>query len=539
MRRFSRGLKLLGLFLLGTALFAPAYGQAPLYYSNQNQYFLHGLAEADFGFLRDDWLARTRDPIPLFSLLVAFTVRFLHPLAFHLYYALLMGVYAASLFAVFVAVLGPVRARWRRYIFLALLVVVHSAVVRWASYHWLGQDYPWYLQSGVAGQYVLGAVFQPSTFGVLLVAAVALFAWEHYLLTAIAVGLAATLHPTYLLPGGLLVLGFLVALLTTKRTLPAVTLGLLALVMVLPTVLFVVFTFGPTSPEEFALAQRIVADRRIPHHTRPDLWLDPIAVVQILWIFLGLSLIEPGRVRFALLFTAAAAVVLTVVQIMDRSTTLALLFPWRISAVLMPVATTVILARLVGLLPDTRVRPSLRWAGIAAVLGCAAGGAWICLTHQGYHSSEEEVALLEYVRTHASAGEVYFIPVRVPDRNKPSRGSLSSDFEPLADKKADGRVIPVDLQSFRLSTGVPIYVDFKSIPYKDTDVLEWNHRLGLAQKIQDALGKGDLSAAYRSLRNDTGATHVVVRADQHLSDPHFEQVHEDDAYRVYRIVNVD
>src|SRR3977135_1083966 len=80
-----------GLFLLGTALFAAAYCQAPLYYSNQNQYFLHGLANAGQGLLREDWLANTGDPTPVFSALVAFTAQTLHPWAFHVYYALLLG----------------------------------------------------------------------------------------------------------------------------------------------------------------------------------------------------------------------------------------------------------------------------------------------------------------------------------------------------------------------------------------------------------------------------------------------------------------
>ena len=39
--------------------FALSYAQSPLYTSNQNQYFLHGLARAGFGFLRDDWLVHT------------------------------------------------------------------------------------------------------------------------------------------------------------------------------------------------------------------------------------------------------------------------------------------------------------------------------------------------------------------------------------------------------------------------------------------------------------------------------------------------
>src|SRR5262245_50561360 len=84
------------LFLLGTVLFAAAYTQAPLYYSNQNQYFLHGLARAGDGVLQEDWLANTADPTPIFSGLVAVTATFLHPWAFHVYYALLMGAYAGA-----------------------------------------------------------------------------------------------------------------------------------------------------------------------------------------------------------------------------------------------------------------------------------------------------------------------------------------------------------------------------------------------------------------------------------------------------------
>ncbi len=89
------------LFLLGSALFAGACALAPLYYSNQNQYFLHGLANAGVGLLNEDWLAKTHDPTLVFSALVTVTVRFLHPFAFYLYYGLLLGVYAAAMLGLF------------------------------------------------------------------------------------------------------------------------------------------------------------------------------------------------------------------------------------------------------------------------------------------------------------------------------------------------------------------------------------------------------------------------------------------------------
>src|SRR3954453_23712953 len=90
----------------GGAIFSAASGQAPLYYSNQNQYFLHGLAAAGEGNLADDWLAGTLDTTPVFSLLVEGTARFLHPWAFYAYHALLLGVYAAALLSLFFYVAG-------------------------------------------------------------------------------------------------------------------------------------------------------------------------------------------------------------------------------------------------------------------------------------------------------------------------------------------------------------------------------------------------------------------------------------------------
>src|SRR5438128_7216158 len=108
----ARALRGVILFLVAAALFAAAYTQAPLYYSNQNQYFLHGLADAGEGLLEEDWLAGTKDPTPVFSALVSVTARMLHPWVFHIYYALFFGAYAVALILLFVAVVGePTAAR--------------------------------------------------------------------------------------------------------------------------------------------------------------------------------------------------------------------------------------------------------------------------------------------------------------------------------------------------------------------------------------------------------------------------------------------
>jgi hypothetical protein len=524
------------LFVVGTAAFAAAYCQAPLYYSNQNQYFLHGIARAGekYGYLRDDWLASTLDPTPIFSALVAFTAHYLHPSAFYVYQALLLGAYGAAMLGLFGAAAGRETARRRWPLFVALFVAAHAALPRWCSHRWLGADYPWFFQTGLAGQYLLGPMFQPSVFGVFLVVAVALFARGHTYPAAFCAALAAVLHFTYLLSAGMLVLGMIAALLAERRAYQALGVGALALALVLPTVAHVLLTFGPTSTETFAEAQWVLVNVRIPHHTRPDLWFDAVAALQIAWVVLALMLARPARLRYLIGVPSVVALLFTLAQVTTHSNTLALMFPWRVSAVLVPVATTVILSRLVDVLPAAFDAPAAKVVAAGAFALCVVGGVWLSVGRQGFHNSDEELPLLNYARENRRPGQVYFLPVHVPDLAASTHGSLSSDFKPLADKQRDARVIPVDLQRFRLYTGVPILVDFKSIPYQDAEVLEWYHRLRCAEELQEQIRRGEVREALAELRQ-RGITHLVVPAGWDVEDNEMKQPHEVGAYRVYEL----
>ncbi len=542
----------LAAFLLIALAVALAYGQAPLYYSNQNQYFLHGLAQGGFGGLEHDWLANTTDPTPLFSGLVAGTYRFLHPALFHFYYGILFAVYLFSLLAIFShlnlpPMLGGDTEGGSRLVFVAVILAVHSALIRWGSYRLFGLDYPWYLQSGVAGQYVLGAMFQPSTFGVLLILAIALFLRGRLFWAVTSACLGATIHTTYLLGAAMLTLGFIVVLwregaagsgdprrTRDPRRTGAWRLAGWALLLSLPAAIFVAVTFRPTSIETFQQAQHILAQFRIPHHCLPRLWCDEIAVGQIAWVVLALALVRRTRLFTVLLVPLVFATVLTVAQMVTESNTLALLFPWRISAILVPVATVINLGSLIIALPARFDSRMAKGASLAVIGLFAAAGIAIMYLEQGYQSSPEEVAMLDFVRANRSERDVYLIPVKVPDLQASTRGSLSSDFKPAAAKQRDPRLIPVDLQRFRLYTGAPIFVDFKSIPYRDTDVLEWRARLDRNERYYTHLRAGRPDEIREDLRRDR-ITHVVTTSDQPLEDERFKLVYGDEYYRVYWI----
>ncbi len=538
-RPFLRTTKGTLLFLFWAMVFGISYTQPPLYYSNQNQYFLHGLARGGEGFLDEDWLANTADPTPVFSELVAFTYRHLHESLFYVYYVLILGIYFHALLGTFTVVCGGQTTQRMRLSFITLFVVLHSGLLRWASAHLFGVDYPWYFQSGVANQYLLGAGLQPSVFGVLLVLSVYAVLRDRPLLAVTWSSLAVVMHPTYLLSAAFFTLSYLYLLCREKSLRAAVVVGLYALVLVSPVVVYNLVSFGPSSADNFAEAQHLLVHLRIPHHASPERWFDGIALAQILWVLLAVFLVR-GSLLFPILsLPFALSLVLTFVQLVTGNDTLALLFPWRTSAILVPLATTVVLGRMVNGLAQRLRRPTLgQKHAIEIVCGLVlaifvAGGAAIASLDLGYRTNTHEIALLEYIREHKSPGDVYLLPVEVPKLSSGKRGAASLNFTPPPRRSMQVQTISVDLQRFRLFTGAPIYVDFKSIPYKDVEVLDWHERVLWNHHLYEQRDWNREEINAELLRRHI--THVVVPAARDIRWDALELVYHDASYRLYRV----
>lgn len=515
--------------LLLAVIFAVAHTQSPLFYSNQNQYLLHGLAAAGVGYLHEDWLANTRDPTPLFSWLVAVGYRQGGSAFIHGAYFLLLMVYFISVRWLVTAIPpwpATAAARWS---FAAVFTAAHAAGPRLLSVALTGTDYPWYLQCGVANQYLLGPGLQPSAFGVLLVSGLAALAHRHPLWAAVLTAGTCLFHPTYLLPAGLLLTAYVLVHLQDARQGPvAGGMVLLATLMLLPVMAYTVFTFGSANPHTWSEAQRILVEVRIPHHAVIDRWFAGIDALQLGWVVLGLYLVRSTPWGKALMLAAAGGLTLSLMQYWTQSHLLALLFPWRISAVLVPVATAIISARLAMQVATTAwVLPVA--GAVLAGLGLA-GGAVMALGW-GYQMNRDEEGLLGYVREHVQPGQTYLLPVRFPAVRQ-GRGTASTTFTPAPRPRPDSPLIPVDLQRFRLATGAPIYVDFKAIPYYDLEVLEWYRRM---QQCEQWYAGGWDSPQRRDQLRCEGITHVVAPAAQPLTAYYLRPVYHDAAYVVYRV----
>jgi hypothetical protein len=513
--------------VLLAAAFALAHTQAPLYFSNQNQYFLHGLAAAGVGDLRSDWLANTRDPTPLFSGLVAVGKMALGEWSFQAAYFLLLGGYYLTFLALVRSLPGTPDTPMFRLAFTALFTAAHAALPRLLSVRLTGVDYPWYLQSGVAGQYLLGPGLQPSAFGVLLVVGLLLFARGRPRAAAAATAGAAVFHATYLLPAALLTLGYVVALGIARRYRDAVLTGMIALAVVAPVLVYAALNFAPTDPETFAKGQRVLAEVRIPHHTLISRWLDLVAWLQLGWAAVGLALLRLTPLFLPLLVATFGGVAFTIAQVLTGSDTLALLFPWRISAVLVPLATAVVAAHVAAAVPANR---GYARAAEVVLLVLFVGGVTIMAGRLGYQSGDEEEDLYRYVREHRRPGDVYLLPVQFP-RPPEKRGIGSNSFTPPP--RPGSHLIAVDLQRFRLHTGAAVYVDFKSVPYRDVEVEEWQRRMEACQgwyKTADWDAAGVRAALVRA-----GVTHVVAPTSRPITAAGLLTEHIDPAYTVYRV----
>jgi hypothetical protein len=228
-----------------------------------------------------------------------------------------------------------------------------------------------------------------------------------------------------------------------------------------------------------------------------------------------------------LVVAAAVGLGLSLVQYATKSPSLALLFPWRISAVLVPVATAVILANLAARLPP---RTWVAWASGVVLTALAAGGAGVMLAGVGYATPPEEEPLYAFVRTHAGPHDVFLLPVRMPEVGA-GRGTRSTTFTPPPRPKPGSNQIPVDLQRFRLHTGAPIYVDFKSVPYADTEVRTWRNRMGQAEEWYADWNRPGVRAELR----DAGITHVVAPAARPIAIDGLAEVYAGPGYVVYRV----
>lgn len=493
--------------LLLVAAFDVTFGQSPLYSGNQNTYLLSPLAQAGLGDLARDWMANTADRMPTTSLLVRETVEHIGRWPLHLYQAVLMGLYLLALVGLAVGAMRRVTPG-RLWMLLALVFVGHVNIGLSSVFR------------GSAGQSVLFEVFEPALFGVFLVVSLLLFAAGRFLPAAACLAVAATAHPTYLLTGAIFA-ALYAAVVWRREGRPRLALAVIALfgLLTAPIAVYTLITFAPQSAEVHARATAILADERIPYHADPAVWLNLMDAARIALVVGAAVVARRSRLAPVLLGGLIVGIVLTAARVVFDSRDLGLLFPWRVSVALVPVSTAILLGAAVDRVLEAAALRGLRreWViAVAAAIGMAAmtGLRMDDLVEAVDTRARSEEPLTAWVSTHRRPGDVFLLPV--------------------ATRLADiGQ-----WEGFRLATGAPIYVDLKTHPLRDGDVLEWWGRVQRARRLYAA--GFPACSGIRELSRTAGVTAVVVssRARPAAGCSGLELVRRGAEWSVYRILPV-
>jgi hypothetical protein len=499
----------IALLVLASLLFAGAYCQSPLFSSNQNTYFLSGLAGSGFGHLSSDWLAQQTDGVPVFSALVALIHSHGSDWMFYGLHGVLAAVYVLSLYFIANRTFPSTSGVLSSSLFFALITLLHfpfwrvitklTSVAELFTAGTAGHSIPVpFLQPsafgvelfthGMAEQYILGPFLQPSAFGVLLIASISFFICRKELMAVVCAVLAATFHPTYMLHAAMLTGAYLVILFSERNARRALAIGAIALLLILPIVLYVLLVLRPTSSSVLAQAQAILVEERIPHHAKVSVWFSRSACIQLGIILGGLVVARRCKRLFSVLvFCAIGAVLLTCVQIISRNRSLALLFPWRVSAWLVPISSAVVIgfvsvtaANIIQIIPVERIK---RGVGtllvlLSSMLLCGAFVLGLHVTVAGAHIDRDRASVILYAKTHSGPDQTYLVPLKYV--------------------------------RFRLGAGVPIFVDWKSHPCRDIEVVEWYERVQLAKAFYRAKDADAVSAALADIQKLARITHVVV-----------------------------
>ena len=496
-------------FLGWSLVFGVIYAQSPLYTNNQNTYFLHGLARAGFGYLNNDWQAKTQESMPVFSLLVYLTTVLFHSkIPFYFYYALLMGVYLFSMFGIMDLLFDLRRSKTRTLLFLALFLAAHSAALRFSFSRLVSADSTFLLEGGVAGQRILGQVFQPSVFGVLLVLSIFLFLRQHPFWSLVPIAVAIYFHPVYLLGGALLTIAYMGMLFCAEHSLKRpLLLGTVSLLLVAPALAYTIYMFSDPHPETARQVLDILVNFRNPQHALVTSWLNWTVLVQMLVLAAGLFIIRKTRLFPILVIVTSGVLILTIAQVLSANLWLAMIFPWRVSVLLVPMGTTILIAFLVTKFMDRMKEPGKadRWTQLFSILlmvALIAIGAIRFQVESARQLEDPAMPMMNYVAAHKSPGDVY--------------------------------VVPSKMETFRLVTGAPILVDFKSTPDRDADVIEWYNRLQAIGWYYN--GNPDPCKMLRDMVTQYGVTHAVVeRHDPKTVCKAMPVVYEDAYYRIYKL----
>ena len=505
------------MFTAVSVVFMLALPFRDVYTVNQQHYFMHGLASAGYGYLANDWYVSTPDPYPLYSLLVSFTYTYLSMDLFYVYHAVCLGLFAFCLTGIVQRGLEQEFSIYRAVLMLTAIIIVFSVATSIDVSRVFGLDIRRVIRMwhGMADQYLVRRNFEPATIGVLLLVTAWLYLRGNRYLGCVIGGVAVSVDPVYLPHFGLLAISGMI--LTKQSGATIRQLGFFALVVflcALPAAIHVIGNFLNSDPVASQEATRIFVRIRAPHHHQIAEWFTPYSVFQLVlgFVVLILSRKKPFFIIFAPLF--AALTIILVVQGIAQNDRIGMFQPWRLSVMTTPLS----LAALIGYAADfvsehkDGVWRYVRYSAVPACIIVSLIWAYRGVQYRNHTFRSRVYAKSEpvctYVRNHASPTDQYILPWHF-----------------------DGHE-----NSFRFRTGVPLYVEWKTVSFYPDSTVEWYRRMSVHSEVYS---RQPLSREFiHRLDSQERLTHIVTNARRRArfdTVDGLRSVYADRHYSIYRV----
>ncbi len=473
------------IFLLCGLTFALFAGSYHTYFgSNQNTYLLHAFLLANPEYLIADWYGNTVDGNPVFSYITSYLFRLgdLFVINFNKVFEII--------FFVFLAKMVFKDYPRKNQLELALLLLLIALM----SFY-----FP--IFSGLKGQYILGNIYQPSIYGVILLPALFYYLDGQNFKSLCCLFIATTFHPSLILTTGILGILFLTHLRKNDQKITFLILGVLIL---LPSFLYIYLKIY--DPDFSVIASGILVNFRIPHHA--DLssfgWLD---VVRLL--ILGLSVVlcrDPVLKKILIMGLGFIIFFIVLVNILDETgiiyDPLKLLFPMRLSIVFLPVAVVIVCSEI--------------FLKLKSYVG-------------GFINDKMVLVLLLFT---VSLVAYFSISPVFQAQNKYVNWNSYSSPEKVW-------LIPVqdDLgfsQGIRLNLKQPVFVDKKSHPVNNSEIIEWKKRVDLSERFYTSKNKQEQQLILKEIHAISQIDYILVR-DSNAYFMDSQRIFESDGLTLYKI----
>jgi len=446
---------------------------------------IHAIEIFDDNKLQNDWIASQTDHIPIFTYINYILIKLFSIKILYFVHFILLSLCALSLFLISKSIYTNLEKSDFIIVWFTLFILIFHE----NSFF-----------SGVAGQSIIDAGYQPASYGVLFFLGIYFFLINKNFLSILLICISASFHPTYIIHSGFLVLGFSMYFFLFKKYSDLLKIFLYYSLLILPITIFVFFNFLNLDRDTTILGQEILM-KRIPHHADIHYWFSYKDIISIITFFISLILIrDKTKLFISLGIFGFCSIFVSIIQYFVEINSLALIFPWRSSVFLMPISSIIIISFLIDKFREKLLNKKK-------------------LIYVVFFS----ISIFFGLKSHILE-------------------NLNSNFEKkifLFNKikknynEIDSILVPIDTVSIRLNTGLPIFINHKHHPFKHNEIIDWDLRLKLASNFYNAKNLDLQNQFLKEIIELEKISHILFKKSQFY--PECKDLINDDDYILIEI----